>query len=138
MALFLTIVLILSCAALVSLLYAKEWEMRTGRILVSGMRPRLDHYSRLSLAFVERVVPDFVEEQAGRLVFWLRTSVRAALAHGLLQAEHALERILHALRHRTLPPPSAGGEASAFLREVADYKKKLMKRSRNKFPALKE
>ena len=130
MALFLTAVLILSCIGMGGLLYVKSWEMRTGKMLLSDVRPQAARVLKSGSDFFEESLPDGIARGAEWWSVWLRTNALAALARALASAELALEKALHALRHKTLPPPSGGGQASAFLREVADYKKELLSRSR--------
>ncbi len=132
MALFLTAVLVLSSLAMAGLLYAKEWEMRTGNVLFANSRPRASEVLHRGSRLIEESLPSLVARLVNGLSLWLRTGARATLARSLMSLELALEKTLHALKHKTVPPPSADGQASAFLREVADYKRKLLTHSRGK------
>ncbi len=132
MVLFLTAVLILSCLAMAALLYIKHWELSTGRTLFAEKRPKAAQILHTGIIIIERVIPAAIEKGAGEFSVWLRGSARTGLAGALAASERALEQALHVLRHKTVPPPTAGGEASAFLREVAEHKKKLLKRSEEK------
>jgi len=57
-------------------------------------------------------------------------------AWSVLQVERMLEKTLHTLRHTTAA--RADGEASAFLREVAEHKKSLIEKSGEKKNAIYE
>jgi len=138
MVFFLTIVLVLSCAGMAGLLYAKHWELSTGRMLFEKKRPQIEiFFHRISRAF-ETYLPALIKEYSRRALRWLRGSARTGLAHALLAVEEWLERTLHALRHRVVPPQDATGQASAFLREVAEHKKRLSRRIRKEFPPFEE
>lgn len=132
MALFLTAVLILSCLGMTGLLYAKEWELRTGRLLFANARPRVSLVLHHGSCFLEDSLPILIGRMVNELSAWLRVGARATLARSLASAELGLEKALHALKHKTVPPPTAEGQVSAFLREVTDYKKELLTHSRGK------
>ena|SRR3989344_463415 len=134
MAVFLTIVLLLSCVAMAGLLYAKHWELTTGRILFEDKRPQMADFSHRMLVMFETHLPALLQDYRRRALVWLRGSARAGLAHALLAIEQWLERTLHTLRHKITPPSGATGQASAFLREVAEHKKRLSRRIRKEFP----
>lgn len=127
---FFTAILALSLIGLISLLYVKHWELSTGRLVFGSMRPKAGDFFRQCVHLFERTIPSLVAGGVERGALWLRTTARGSLAHALILAERALERALHALRHKTVPPPHAGGQASEFLREVAEHKKQLLKRER--------
>jgi hypothetical protein len=120
---FFTITLLLSCAGMIMLLALKRYELRTNRMLFAQVRPALGGFFSGALVWVERVLPALAAKQARRAYARARAAVRAAVAHGAIIADHLLERALHALRRGTLSPR---GEASPFLREVAEHKKKLL------------
>ena len=103
MALFLTVLLCLSAAGLVVLISVKRWELTTGRVLISKLRPAAARVLGEGLHFVERRAPAALKD-----------------------LERLLERVLNTLRHTT--HVRGGGEASAFLREVAEHKKSLQER----------
>lgn len=124
MALFLTIVLALSCFGMVALLWAKHWELSTGRLLFAQWRPGLTAASHRFFSTVKSHLPALMREGLERLARDMRYGARAGLARTALAAEGWLERSLHNLRHATSPHGKAG-EASAFLREVAEHKKQL-------------
>lgn len=132
MVIFLTAVLVLSCLAMAGLLYVKHWELNTGHTLFAEQRPKAAQVLHAGVIIIERVIPAAIEKGAAEFSVWLRGSARTGLARALAASERALEQALHVLRHKTVPPPTAGGEASAFLREVAEHKKKFLQRSEEK------
>ena len=139
MVLFLTIVLIASSVSLIALLCAKQWEVTTGRMLFGSMRPRVQAVSHQMLHAVEHHLPTIVRRGVYVVVLWLRTGARAGIARALLSAEHSLEKILHALRRTTMVPQHhAQGRASAFLREVAEHKRRLVRRRAKEVARAKE
>lgn len=125
MVLFLTVVLILSCAGMAGILLLKRYELRSGRVLMSAARPQLGSFFSRGLFWVERVLPSLAQYEARRLWRALRALLRAAAARALLWTEHGLERGLRALRSASAHAPARGGDASPFLREVVEHKKKL-------------
>ncbi len=125
---FLTTLLCISIAGLATLILAKRWEMRSGRLLFSGSRPALGAFVGGALHFVERQAPAILRRLLVRLIASLRTRVHFGVAWVVLHAERLLETTLHTLRHNTTEP-RGDGEASAFLREVAEHKKSLLEGS---------
>lgn len=125
MVLFLTIVLVLSSLGMAVILWLKRYEMRSGHVFAVGMRPRLRGFFARSLFWVERVLPALAAWGTRRMWEWGRASVRAGAAWSLITLEHGLERSLKALRQATAQVPAQGTEASPFLREVVEHKKKL-------------
>lgn len=130
MALFLTIVLLVSCTAMAALLWVKHWELATGRLVLKQYRPRIGRAADTVLAAFEYHLPHLIRHLWKYFLHWMRVTARHSLAHALLAAENALERALHIIRHKTTPSHESTGTASAFLREVAAYKKKLGRRTR--------
>ena len=129
MEVFFTATLLISVIGLVSLLWVKNWEIRTGHVLMAGVRPRVGVMSHSFLIWIERVLPRLVTVYARRTARAVENWMHRATAYGLLAAEHGLERGLHSLRGVT-EKPRANREASAFLREVAAHKKKLLHRKK--------
>ena len=131
MVIFLTSVLILSSAAMVALLWAKHWELSTGRVLFGGVRPSIGEVSHKALVMIEQHAPAFIRSRAAALIGWLRTGARVAVARLWAATEQVLERVLHSLRNamsHTHHEANARGSASTFLREVAEHKRRLMRR----------
>jgi hypothetical protein len=126
MVLFFCATLLLSILGLASLLYIKRWELRTGRMLLSGVRPALGGLSHKSLHWVERGLPVLATTYARRGVRAAHAALHRGAAWGLLLAERGLEYILEALRGVTEHPPKSNKEASVFLREVAEHKRQLL------------
>jgi hypothetical protein len=131
MLLYLTIVLIASSAALALLLYAKHWELTTGRMLLPGVRPHLESASQRMLSAIERHLPMALARMLGRLGLWLRIRARDLLARLIITVETTLQAILDHLKHGLSPSKgSSAAPSSAFLREVAEHKRKLTRVTR--------
>lgn len=133
---FLTTVLCVAIVGLVSLLAVKRWELQSGRLLLSGIRPKAGYALGQGLHFVERGLPTFVRNLAVRGYATSRVLFHRLVAWSVLHAERALEKTLQVLRHTTTV--RAEGEASPFLREVAEHKKSLLKGSGKKRGAIYE
>ncbi len=127
MVLFFISTLCVSLLGLSGLLYAKHWELTTGKVLFADHRPRLADFFHTILFWVERVLPTLAHDYA--LLVWQVTlrSAHATVAYLVLKVEHLLERILHTLRHTTEVDRGVG-QASDFLQQVAEHKKKLKHR----------
>ncbi len=125
MVVFFSITLVFAILGLVSLLWIKRWELRTGKLLVAGVRPQVGNMSRTFLIWVERVLPHLITVYAQKGARTAESTMHHAAARALLTAEHSLERVLRTLRGVTEQPKS-NKEASVFLREVAEHKRKLI------------
>ena len=132
MVLFLTVTLCVSIVALSALLTIKRWEIMSGRIFFSGVRPAAGRYLGAGLHFVERRAPSLLKTLAGTLYRVARRALQLGVVWTVLHAERALERVLQTLRGATRE--RGEGEASEFLREVAEHKKSLQERSSSKKP----
>ncbi len=124
MATFFTITLLVSCAGMALLLWLKRYELRTGRVFFAQVRPAVGAFFGGALGWIEHVLPVLVAQQARRAYVWGRAQLRATVAWVIIFAEGLLERTLHVLRRKT--NVAHHGEASPFLREVAEHKKKLL------------
>ena len=127
MVLFFISTLCVSLLGLAGLLYAKHWELTTNKVLFAAKRPQLANFFHTILFWVERVLPTLVHDYA---LLVLRVTLRymhTGVAYLVLKAEKLLERILHTLRHTTEVERGVG-QASDFLRQVAEHKKKLKHR----------
>jgi hypothetical protein len=127
MVIFFATLLAISILGLTGLLGVRRYEVTTGRVIFANVRPAVGHWLGLMLHFVERVAPATVRFLALKL--YRRGSELAHLgtAWSVLYAERLLEQTLRVLRHST--SHEGGGEASAFLREVAEHKEQLKKSS---------
>ena len=131
MALFFTGLLALSIMGMVVLLGLKRFEMATGRVVLETARPSIGAFFYSILVWVERDLPKATHRLVERGVTTGKKVLQEGVAHSLLALEHGLEQVLGLLRRTTAPTAATGsGQASAFLREVAEYKKKLLKQSR--------
>ena len=129
MAIFFIIVLALSIVGMVSLLGIKQWELQTNNLLWVRARPGVGNFFQKLLCWVERVLPALMRIYGRRAYRAVHTWVHRTVAQGVLAVETWLERVLHTLPHTT-ETPKGTGTASAFLQEVAEHKKKLIRYSR--------
>ena len=136
MVVFLTALLCISLAGLACVLYAKHWEETNGKLMMSRVRPKAGEVLGVGLNFIERRAPALLRETALRGYAAARTLVHRTTAWAVLQVEQMLEKTLHTLRHTTAA--RSEGEASAFLREVAEHKKLLQNSSSKKENAIYE
>lgn len=133
---FLTSILIFSSLAMMLLLYVKHLEMRSGRLLFAKIRPHVSAASVRLTATVEQHIPVVLERALRYALHWIRVRVRDIVARILLTVEHSLEAMLDGIKHSLTPPHGASGQASsAFLREVAEHKRKLTRVTRMRTPA---
>ncbi len=109
------------------LIGAKEWELETGHIIFAGSRPAVARTSRRVIFWTRRVLPTLARYWTLRLWKVVLGFLHVWIAKGILAAERLLERTLGFIRRTTSRPIVAPGQASAFLREVAEHKKKLLK-----------
>src|SRR3989344_3915184 len=136
MVVLLTALLCISLAGLACVLYAKHWEQTNGKLMMSRVRPKGGEVLGVGLNFIEHRAPALLRETALRGYAAARTLVHRTVAWAVLQVEQMLEKTLHTLRHTTAA--LSEGEASAFLREVAEHKKSLIEKSGEKKNAIYE
>ncbi len=118
----------ISIFGMLALLLLKRYELKTGHVLFAGLRPRVNRVFKISLFYVERVLPALVLFLAERSVRSVVTVFHRLTAQGIVFVEYWLERVLETLRMTTHIPHSEI-PASAFLREVAEHKKTILKRA---------
>src|SRR2546428_3010782 len=99
MLLFLVVVFVLSCAAMVLLLYIKHWELSTGRMLFASARPHVAAFAHRALVSIEHHLPSALKRASVRIFRWLRAHARNIVARALIAVEHTLENVLTTLRH---------------------------------------
>jgi hypothetical protein len=127
---FFTATLVFSIGGIVVLLAAKRFEMKTGKVFLGGVRPRVGAYFHTALVAVERVLPALVSRTLKRVTNGFSWLMHNGTARGVLILERMLEKTLAGVRYATSHPPVASaGKASAFLQEVAEHKKNLLKRA---------
>jgi hypothetical protein len=124
MVFYLIILLAVSIVGMLALISAKRYELTSGNLIFANSRPRLAKFSQRMVFLFGTAVPLYLRWQAGRLYRASTAWVHRAVAHGAVRVEHWLERTLQNVREKTAST-RAPGEASAFLREVGEYKKKL-------------
>ena len=128
MALLFTATLFVSIIGLVSLVVLKRWEIATGRMLMSAARPALAEAARGFWVWTLERAPERASELLQTAARRSRRETHRLAALTLLKLEQSLERTLRTVRRNT-EAPRDGGAASGFLREVAEHKKRLQKRS---------
>lgn len=110
---------------MISLLVLKRYELSSGRVLLGRARPAVGNFFHLGLSWLEYVLPGLIRVGLRRLYGAARRLVHVWVAWLVVKVEQGLEHALRRVRHTTAAAPAAGHETSAFLREVAEHKKKL-------------
>ncbi len=121
---FFIILLVVSITGMGFLLGVKYYELSTGRLLLGSARPKLSKFAARMVFLFGTAVPLYLAWQAERGYKGLSAWLHKAVAHATINLERWLESVLHTVREKTADT-RAPGEASAFLREVGEYKKKL-------------
>jgi hypothetical protein len=128
MVLFFITTLLLSIVGMAALIGFKRYELATGTVFLSAVRPYVASSLERGVRLLGETLPhraqEFFRVEGERFRTWLHLM----LARGIIFVEHTLEKVLHTVREKT-EPTHAPGEASAFLREVANHKKKLQRRA---------
>ncbi len=124
----LTVTLGVSIFGLLMLLVLKRYEVRTGRVMFKGLRPKTNRFFHSILVFIEQVIPSMTHAVVRGFLRLMRGALQRIVARAILMFEYTLEHVLHRVRQTSQPPPGQG-EVSTFLREVAAHKRKLLKRS---------
>jgi hypothetical protein len=107
-----------------SLFVLKQIELATGSVLFSAFRPKVNLFFKTCLVIVERVIPGLAKEGVMHVLWRMREAIKVVLARIVLKVETVLQDWLHFLKEK-FNPRHARGEASAFLKEVGEYKKQL-------------
>ncbi len=121
---FFIILLLTSIVGMSLLVGVKYYELSTGRLMLGRARPGLSKFAARMVFLFGTAVPLYVAWQVERLYKVLSGWLQSHIVRFAVQFEHWLERVLHRVRQKTADT-RAPGEASAFLREVGEYKKKL-------------
>jgi hypothetical protein len=129
MVLFFMVMLGVSILGMVALLSFKRYELASGRVILASARPAIGTFCKHALWWVETVLPALVRVYTRRTIRYCKVTLQRAIARGILWVEHTLEQVLHTVREQT-EASRVPGEASAFLREVAEHKRKLSRRTR--------
>ncbi len=124
MVLFFTITLAVSVLAMILLLTIKRYELSTGRVVFAGIRPRVGTFFERLSRLSRNILPALVRQYLERMMRLVLVTLQLWIAKVILTLEHLLERVLTAVREKT-GEVHITREPSAFLREVADYKKNL-------------
>lgn len=108
------------------MLWLKRFELTTGRVLLVDSRALLGERLTAVAPWFSHVLPQAARQILSRAWQQLLALLHRAAAWGILTFEHALERVLSIIREKTTHSRRTG-EASAFLRQVADHKKELQR-----------
>lgn len=111
------------------LLGLKRYEMATGRVVFRHARPRVGAFFHTTLVWVEQALPSLVAGTIRESVATVKQFMHRWIARGIVALERALEWVLKTL-HYTTHPTGGGGEVSAFLREVAEHKKNILRKQK--------
>lgn len=123
---FFTVTLVVSIVGMISLLMLKRYELNSGRVILGSARPAVGNFFHRGLSWFEYVLPGLIRVGAKRLYVVARRILHVWGARLVITLEGWLERTLSRVRHTTASP-KRGQETSAFLRQVAEHKKKLQK-----------
>ncbi len=137
MVLFFTTTLAVSIVALCALFGVKRWELSTGAVLWSTVRPKIGAFSHHILLWVESILPRLLYVYAKRWARSLRAAAHKLTAFSVLHLERTLERALAFVRHTTSAKPGTV-EVSVFLREVSEHKRKILRTKQGRPRAIKE
>src|SRR5689334_6044128 len=108
---------------MVTLLLLKRYELNTGRIFLGSARPAIGAFFHRKLTWFEYVLPGLMRVGAKRFLRTLQGLLQVWFARVVVRVEHFLEQALQSVKHTTTQAPRGHG-SSAFLREVAEHKKK--------------
>ncbi len=125
--------LLISIVGMVSMILIKRWELRTGKMVMRNRRPGVARAVRTT-AFVTGTVAPLVARHWWEYgVEWTKLRLHRATAWTVIHTERGLEKVLHTIRHSTAP--ERVGEASEFLREVAEHKKQIQENAPEQYRA---
>ncbi len=124
MVFYLIVLLAVSIVGMLVLIVVKRYELTTGNLILANSRPKLAKFSNRMVFLFGTAVPLYLRWQLGRLYRASTGWIHRAVARGVVNVERWLEGVLKNVREKTAPNRQPG-EASAFLREVGEYKKKI-------------
>lgn len=131
MALVLTIILGISIIGLTTLLTLKRYEMRTGKVFFARSRPVFEKPLHTSSFVVANILPLLAKRSFAQAMYGVRSILGHLIARITLSVEHVLHRLLEEIQ-RIIEPRHTGGQVSTFLQEVAEHKRKLLRRAPEK------
>lgn len=110
---------------MISLLVLKRYELSSGRVLLGSARPAVGNFFYRGLSWLEYVLPGLVRVGIRTLYTASRRVWHAWAARAVVAVEQGLEHALRHVRRSTAGPRPGSQQSSAFLRQVAEHKKKL-------------
>jgi hypothetical protein len=127
MALIFSITLLLSIVGLTLLLGIKRYELNTGRMVLKGVRPAVRRVVHTAVLYVEYLLPFLARRSLAHAARVARVVLSRAAARMALFVEETLHHALLGVEHM-MQPRQSGGAASGFLEEVAEHKRKLLRK----------
>lgn len=118
--------LCVSAILLLLLVSVKRYEMNTGRVVFLGMRKVVYRMLHPVVLFVQYLLPFLAKRSLSLTAQAVRVGLSRTLARAVLYLEMLLARMLTGIQNM-MQPKRGGGQASSFLQEVADHKRKLLK-----------
>jgi hypothetical protein len=116
--------LLVSIAGISGVLFLKHRELSTGNVVMAGFRPHADRFFHSALFWIERVIPTLARVWSAHVLRGAMSAIQRSIAAAILYIEQVLARVLAKLRRSTEVRHEAG-EASPFLRAIAEHKKAL-------------
>ena len=126
MVFFFIITLCVSIIGLVLLLAIKRFELATGRVVLAGIRPFLNRSFGAFLHLVLHFLPALAHFHFRKLWQHIVEFFERVFMQVVVLFERVLERVLTRVKEKTRTP-HVRGEASSSLREVADYKRTMLR-----------
>lgn len=123
--LFFTVTLGVSIAGMITLLLLRRYELNTGHVFLAGSRPAIGAFFHRKLTWFEYVLPGLIRVGIKRSYQIVRGVLRVWAVRAALFIEQKLEQALRRVRHTTARVPRRGAKSSAFLKQVAEHKKKV-------------
>jgi hypothetical protein len=124
MVLFFLTALLSSLVILSLMLGFKYYELSTGNLLLGERRQSVSRFSHRTAFLFGTALPHYIRYEARRAYRGGWVFVHAVLARAVAKVEHWLEGLLNRVQEKAAHPRNPG-EASAFLREVGEHKKRL-------------
>ncbi len=126
MVFFFVTTFILAIIGMVAILSVRHWELETGNVCLTNVRPQMSRALRFVSLWCGHILPTLIRIYSRRAWRAISVSAHHTAARVAIKLEQLLEHTLHMVR-RTTEIPRGSGEVSAFLREVAEHKKKLLR-----------
>jgi len=120
-------VFIIACISIVLLLYIKQWELASGRILFASVRSRADTFVLDSTAVFKTHVPRVSKSLSRSVAQHMARYTNTILLHTVEYLEKQLAGFSNMVKGRG--EVQKGGTASIFLQNVSEHKNNINKKS---------